>query len=49
MVSYIAEYKQGVIDEEEYKFYAGRENREERDAERERDYEQEEQEEDDEA
>lgn len=44
-MSYIAEYKHGIIDEDEYRFYANRENREERDAERERDYEPEEEEE----
>lgn len=45
-MSYIAEYKHGIIDEDEYRFYANRENREERDAEREMDYEQEEEEDD---
>ena len=39
-MSYIAEYKMGIIDDDEYRFYANRENREERDAERERDFEQ---------
>ena len=38
-MSYIAEYKHGIIDEDEYRFYAGRENREERDREREMDFE----------
>lgn len=41
-MSYIAEYKLGIIDEDEYEFEAGRFNREERDAERERDFEPEE-------
>ncbi len=41
-MSYIAEYKHGIIDEDEYRFYANRENREELDAERERDFEPEE-------
>ena len=45
-MSYIQEYKMGIIDEDEYKFHAGRENREERDQEREMDYEQEEEEDD---
>lgn len=48
-MSYISEYMHGIIDEDEYRFYANRENREELDAERERDFEPEKQEEDDEA
>ena len=48
-MSYIAEYKHGIIDDDEYRFYASRENREERDAERERDFVPEEEEEDDES
>ena len=46
-MSYIQEYKMGIIDEDEYRFYANRENREERDAEREMDFEPEEEEDDD--
>ena len=49
-MSYIAEYLMGAIDEEEYRFYADRENCEERERERVREwhYEPEEEEEDDE-
>ena len=45
-MSYIAEYKHGIIDEDEYRFYAARFDREERDREREMDFAQEEEEDD---